>query len=300
MLGELLDEYRSPTAATTTASIPVSGGKDSYFQTHVVTEVLRPQAAARHLSRQQLPAGGRAQPLPDARGLRLRPHHRPAERRRADEDEPAVLPDDGRHELARPLRDLHRTRSRSPSGTEVPLIVWGEHGFMDLGGMFSYSDFVEFTAKSRLEHALRGYDWYDMTDDGRTGIDRAQDLLWAQYPSRRRDRRGRRPRHLPLELRHRGRPTPDTQLMSRPVRLGAVARAVRAHLPPHLEPRRHARERHPRLPEVRQVRLRAGDRPRLQGHPRRPDDARGGRRDGAPLRPRQADATSSAGSTTSA
>ena len=47
----------------------------------------------------------------------------------------------------------------------IPLIIWGEHGFTDLGGMFSLNDFVEFTAKFRLEHALRGYDWHDMVEE---------------------------------------------------------------------------------------------------------------------------------------
>jgi N-acetyl sugar amidotransferase len=73
----------------------------------------------------------------------------------------------------------------------VPLMMWGEHGFMDLGGMYSYSDFVEFTAKLRLEHALRGFDWYDFTDVGLEELGRPElkegliekDLLWANYPS---------------------------------------------------------------------------------------------------------------------
>jgi hypothetical protein len=62
---------------------------------------------------------------------------------------------------------------------------------MDLGGMFSYSDYVEFTAKFRLEHSLRGYDWYDFTDEGLSKLGRpdlkegltAKDLAWARYPS---------------------------------------------------------------------------------------------------------------------
>src|ERR1051326_7595366 len=74
---------------------------------------------------------------------------------------------------------------------KVPLMLWGEHGFMNLGGMFSYKDFVEFTAKHRLEHSLRGYDWYDFTDAGLEKLGRPElkeglrdkDLLWAQYPS---------------------------------------------------------------------------------------------------------------------
>src|SRR5207249_4026253 len=51
--------------------------------------------------------------------------------------------------------------------------------------------FVEFTAKFRLEHALRGFDWQDFTDHGLASRGRggwkegltAKHLLWAQYPS---------------------------------------------------------------------------------------------------------------------
>lgn len=74
---------------------------------------------------------------------------------------------------------------------QIPLILWGEHGFLDLGGMYSMNDMVEFTAKHRLEHALRGYDWYDFTDEGLERLGRPElkegltekDLLWAKYPS---------------------------------------------------------------------------------------------------------------------
>jgi hypothetical protein len=74
---------------------------------------------------------------------------------------------------------------------KVPLMMWGEHGFMDLGGMYSYNDFVEFTAKYRKEHALRGYDWNDFTDQGLEKLGRHElkeglterDLLWAKYPT---------------------------------------------------------------------------------------------------------------------
>ena len=61
----------------------------------------------------------------------------------------------------------------------VPLVIWGEHGFMDLGGMHSYSDMVEYTARYRKEHLLRGYDWEDFLDE----MDlQEKDLLWARYP----------------------------------------------------------------------------------------------------------------------
>ena len=62
----------------------------------------------------------------------------------------------------------------------IPLVIYGEHGFVDLAGQFNFEDRPEFTARHRKEHALRGYDWQDFVgDEGLT----AQDLLWAQYPS---------------------------------------------------------------------------------------------------------------------
>ena len=68
--------------------------------------------------------------------------------------------------------------------------MWGEHGYMDRSGMFSYDDFVEFTKKNRKEHDLRGFDWYDFTDDGleKRGLPHLkmdlskEDLNWAIYP----------------------------------------------------------------------------------------------------------------------
>lgn len=74
---------------------------------------------------------------------------------------------------------------------EVPLVLYGEHGFTDLGGMFTPDDFNEFTFRDRVEHALRGFDWQDFTDEGLSAIGRPElaeglggkDLLWGQYPS---------------------------------------------------------------------------------------------------------------------
>jgi hypothetical protein len=38
----------------------------------------------------------------------------------------------------------------------IPLIVWGEHGFAELTGLVSLKDFVEFTKWTRKEHDMRG------------------------------------------------------------------------------------------------------------------------------------------------
>ena len=54
---------------------------------------------------------------------------------------------------------------------------------MDIGGMHSYSDYVEFTQRYRLEHNLRGYDWQDFL--GHSGRDKIEEneLLGFKFPS---------------------------------------------------------------------------------------------------------------------
>mgnify|MGYP001287431834 CR=1 FL=1 len=73
----------------------------------------------------------------------------------------------------------------------VKFILWGEHDYMYRVGMYSYDDYVEFTQKYRKEHSLRGYEWYNFTDEGleKLGFDKKKENLtkknlhWAIYPS---------------------------------------------------------------------------------------------------------------------
>ncbi|MFW8600411.1 N-acetyl sugar amidotransferase [Desulfobacterota bacterium M19] len=62
----------------------------------------------------------------------------------------------------------------------IPLIVWGEHGFAELTGIVSLEDFVEFTRWTRKEHDMRGYEPTDLI--GKGGITLA-DLAPYFYPS---------------------------------------------------------------------------------------------------------------------
>jgi len=48
----------------------------------------------------------------------------------------------------------------------IPLIVWGEHGFAELTGIVSLEDFVEFTRWTRKEHDMRGYEPSDLVGKG--------------------------------------------------------------------------------------------------------------------------------------
>lgn len=73
---------------------------------------------------------------------------------------------------------------------KINFILWGEHGYMDRAGMFFYDDYVEFTKRHRKEHDLRGYDWYNFTDEGLLEMNKeklkmglnSDDLHWAKYP----------------------------------------------------------------------------------------------------------------------
>ena len=184
---ETVDAYRSDTNYD--ILVPVSGGKDSYYQVHVVKELgLKPLLVTYH--------GNNYTEDGTYNLLRMR----------------EVFDCD--HVIVEPgvdvLRKMNRIGFRLQGDMNwhahcgiftvpiqvavryrVPLILWGEHGFMDLGGMYSFRDYVEFTAKFRKEHALRGFDWHDFTDEGLAQLGRpelaeglrAKDLLWAQYPT---------------------------------------------------------------------------------------------------------------------
>jgi len=62
----------------------------------------------------------------------------------------------------------------------IPLLIYGEHGFTDLAGQYSMNDFPEHTKKARSEDTLRGFDENDFI--GKEGIAK-KDLNWAIYPS---------------------------------------------------------------------------------------------------------------------
>lgn len=62
----------------------------------------------------------------------------------------------------------------------IPLIVWGEHGFAELTGIVSLEDFVEFTRWTRKEHDMRGYEPEDLV--GKGGIAQA-DIAPYIYPT---------------------------------------------------------------------------------------------------------------------
>lgn len=188
MLEELVAKYRS--TSNYDVVIGVSGGKDSYYQTHFAIHELglKPLLVTYH-GNNYLPEG--QENLDNMR-------------KAFDVDHIVVRPSEP------VLKKMNRLGFRLQGDMnwhahcgiftvpiqiavryQVPLILWGEHGFSDLSGMFKHDDFNEFTYRDRLENGLRGYDWDSFTDEGLGDLGRPElaegltkkDLQWGVYPS---------------------------------------------------------------------------------------------------------------------
>ena len=160
--------------------VPVSGGKDSYYQTHVVVSDygLKPLLVTYH-GNNYLPEGD---------------YNRDRMRHVFDADHIVFGPG------VEVLKKLNRICFRKMGDMNwhahcgimtypvqisvklnIPLHFWGET-IWDISGMFDPDDYVEYSARVRHEHELRGFEWYDLLNDP---IDRLseKDLLWAKYPA---------------------------------------------------------------------------------------------------------------------
>jgi len=159
--------------------VPVSGGKDSYYQTHVVTSYgLKPLLVTYH-GNNYLPEGD---------------YNRDRMRQVFDADHIVFGPS------VETLKRLNRLCFRKMGDMNwhnhcglmtypiqiavkfnIPLIVWGEIAW-DISGMYEPDDFVEFSNRIRHEHALRGFEWNDLINDPKENLSE-KDLLWAKYPT---------------------------------------------------------------------------------------------------------------------
>jgi imidazoleglycerol phosphate synthase cyclase subunit len=62
----------------------------------------------------------------------------------------------------------------------ISTLIWGEHGYTDLSGQFSMNDFPEMSYRDRLEHFGRGYEWNYFV--GREGLT-SEDMKYWKYPN---------------------------------------------------------------------------------------------------------------------
>jgi imidazoleglycerol phosphate synthase cyclase subunit len=178
LLRELLERARSRDGGRYDCIIPVSGGKDSYFQTHVIVKELglRPllvtyngnnytEAGWRNVHRMKEVFDVDHLFYSPAAGL-LRRLNRLAFRIMGDMNWHAHV-------------GITTLPVRAAVAERVPLVIWGEHGYLDLCGQFAMEDFPEMSYRDRLEHFARGYEWSYFV--GLDGITAAQMLPW-RYP----------------------------------------------------------------------------------------------------------------------
>lgn len=190
MFENLIEEYRRKDGNGYDCLIPVSGGKDSYYQTYLMKVVygLRPLLVTYNANNYTETGMKNLLNMREAFGVDhifftpsihvLKKMNRIGLK---------LMGDMSWHAHA----GIYTYPVIAAVQTRTPLMIWGEHGFMDLGGMHSYKDLVEFTYRYRHEHNLRGYEWYDMTDAGLTKLGRPeiaeglrdQDMNGWKYPS---------------------------------------------------------------------------------------------------------------------
>lgn len=187
ILDELLDEYEQiarEQGSSYDCIIPVSGGKDSHYQVHLISEVydLNPLLVAYNHSFNSR--------------IGLRNLRNMVEKTGCDIIRYTSNPQTVRKLTQYMLRKTGDVTWHYHSGImtfpiqtavryNIPLIVWGEEAKRYKMGMFNADDMVEFTEKVRQEHDMRGITPEKILDDPEAekwGIDRS-DLGPFEYPS---------------------------------------------------------------------------------------------------------------------
>lgn len=176
----IVKEIKNNNTSNYDCLIPVSGGKDSYYQTHIIAKEygLKPLLMTYH-GNNYLPEGD---------------FNRDRMRHVFDADHivwgPSIETLIKLNRLGfKKMGDMnwqnHCGIFTAPISVatkfNIPLIIWGEIAW-DISGMFDPDDFVEFSARVRHEHGLRGYEWFDFLDEPDERIIE-KDMIWAKYPS---------------------------------------------------------------------------------------------------------------------
>ncbi|WP_096701970.1 N-acetyl sugar amidotransferase [Magnetospirillum sp. 15-1] len=178
LLREMVERYRCKDGSRHDVVIAVSGGKDSYFQVHVLKEEfgLNPLLVT-YDGNNWTDAGWRNMVrMREAFGVDhvlVRPSV--ATLKKLNRQAFVIMGDMNWHGhvgiMTAPMAEAAKRG--------IPLVFYGEHGYLDLCGQFSMDDFPEVTYRDRLEHFARGYEWsYFVGRDGLT----AQDMDLWKYP----------------------------------------------------------------------------------------------------------------------
>ena len=159
--------------------IPVSGGKDSYFQVHTIKRKLgyNPLLVTYHGNNYTTVGWrnlSRMKEVFDVDHIIIRP---PLETLiKLNRHGFIVMGDMNWH--------AHMGITTVPvqiaAENNISTLIWGEHGYTDLSGQFSMNDFPEMSYRDRLEHFGRGYEWNYFV--GREGLT-SEDMKYWKYPN---------------------------------------------------------------------------------------------------------------------
>jgi len=179
LLRDILEQYRCRDGSRHDVVIAVSGGKDSWFQAHVIKHEfgLNPLLVTYDGNNWTEPGWRNMVRMREVFGcdhVVVRPSVEVLQKlNRLAFD---VMGDMNWHAhvgiTTAPVRVAVQNR--------IPLVIWGEHGYLDLCGQFSMDDFPEMSFRDRLEHFARGYEWNYFV--GREGL-QSGDLIHWKYPS---------------------------------------------------------------------------------------------------------------------
>lgn len=183
-LKELLEEYKAKAKAAKNpydCIIPISGGKDSHYQTYLMKKVygMNPLLVVyNHLFNTK---------------VGLRNLENLFKKFSCDLIRFSSNPDSVRKIARYMLEKIGDITWHYHSGImtfpiqisvkyKIPLIIWGEEGFSELTGMFNQDDMVEFTKKKRQEHDMRGFEPEDLLEQPDSPFER-KDLAPFFYPT---------------------------------------------------------------------------------------------------------------------
>ncbi len=184
LLIDILKEYEGKNNPYYDCIIPVSGGKDSYYQIHLVTKELNLNPLLVTYNANNYTKTG-MENLQNMREVFDVDHIFFT----ASVNTLIKLNKIGMTMMGDMNWHAHMGIRTIPIQTAVnyniPLMFWGEHGRSDVGGMFNSNDFIEFTYRQFLEHDSRGYDIQDAINEAKkNNIDlKLNHLAPWKYPS---------------------------------------------------------------------------------------------------------------------
>ncbi len=175
----LLEQYRNPSAPYD-CIIPVSGGKDSHYQTYLIKKVfgLKPLLVTfNHMCSPQIGIQNMVNIVEkfEVDHVRFSPN-------------PALIRKLMKYTLEKRgdacwfcQGGVVTVPIQVAVQYKIPLIIWGEHGWSHLAGKNSLDDMVEFDMSERTKLFMRGLSVEQVLEDN-PDIE-PRDLSWMEYPS---------------------------------------------------------------------------------------------------------------------